>query len=202
MFLILGGVFLGWSLGSNDAANVFGTGVASKIIRYRTAIILASIFVLIGAMAEGTGGIHTLGNLTQQNPASAFIVSVAAGLTVAVMSTLKLPVSTSQAVVGSIIGMGLARNASEVNWQSLIKVGICWVGTPVGAAIIAFLLYPVLSWLLEQLRLNIITRSMVLRAGLIVGGSYGAYALGANNVANVTGVFYQTGLFSEFSLAV
>ena len=96
-------------------------------------------------MAEGTGGIHTLGRLTSQSPVSAFIVSVAAGFTVALMSALKLPVSTSQAVVGSIIGMGLARNAAEVNWHSLIKVGACWVGTPIGAAVIAFLLYPVLT---------------------------------------------------------
>ena len=176
MLLILGGIFLGWALGSNDAANVFGTGVASKIIKYRTAIILASIFVLIGAMAEGTGGIQTLGNLTSQTPVSACIVSLSAGFTVAVMSAIKLPVSTSQAVVGSIIGMGLYRNAAEVNWSGLIKIGICWVGTPLGAALIAVLLYPVLSWLLARLKLNLITRSLVLRGGLIIGGSYGAYA--------------------------
>jgi len=53
MWKIISGIFLGWTLGSNDSANVFGTGVATKIIRYRTAIILVSIFVILGAVAEG-----------------------------------------------------------------------------------------------------------------------------------------------------
>ncbi|HPQ41912.1 MAG TPA: inorganic phosphate transporter, partial [bacterium] len=44
---------MGWSLGANDAANIFGTGVTSRLIRYRTAIILLSVFVLLGAVIEG-----------------------------------------------------------------------------------------------------------------------------------------------------
>ena len=59
MFLS-GGVFLGWALGSNDAANVFGTAVASRIVRYSTAIVLAAVFVLIGAATEGRRGLETL----------------------------------------------------------------------------------------------------------------------------------------------
>ena len=53
MWKIISGIFLGWTLGSNDSANIFGTGVAAKIIRYRTAIILIAIFVVLGAIMEG-----------------------------------------------------------------------------------------------------------------------------------------------------
>ncbi|MCK4534937.1 MAG: inorganic phosphate transporter, partial [Syntrophobacterales bacterium] len=53
MWRVASGVFLGWTLGSNDSANIFGTGVAANIIKYRTAIILISIFVILGAVAEG-----------------------------------------------------------------------------------------------------------------------------------------------------
>ena len=42
---LLGGAFLGWSLGANDASNIFGTAVTSRMIRFRTAAVLASIFV-------------------------------------------------------------------------------------------------------------------------------------------------------------
>lgn len=200
MFHISSSIFLGWALGSNDAANIFGTAVASRIIRYRTAIILAAIFVLLGAIMGGSKGIRVIGGLASQDLTSAFIISLAAGLTVTVMSILKLPVSTSQAVVGSIMGLSLFRDPSAIDWPVLIKIVICWMSTPLGAALIAFLLYPLLAFILDIFKFNIITRSTILRAGLIISGSYGAYALGANNVANVTGVFYGTGLFNNNTL--
>jgi len=64
MFSLLGGVFLGWSLGANDASNVFGTAVSSKMIKFWTAAILASSFVIIGAILSGQAGIETLKGLT------------------------------------------------------------------------------------------------------------------------------------------
>ena len=44
------GLFLGWSLGANDAANVFGTAVATKMVRFRTAALVAGLFA-VGAFA-------------------------------------------------------------------------------------------------------------------------------------------------------
>lgn len=44
IFLYLSsGLFLGWSLGANDAANVFGTAVASRMIKFRTAAIIITV---------------------------------------------------------------------------------------------------------------------------------------------------------------
>ena len=54
-FYLTSGLFLGWSLGANDAANIFGTAVGSKMIRFRTAAIIAGIFVIIGATLQGSG---------------------------------------------------------------------------------------------------------------------------------------------------
>ncbi len=188
---------MGWALGSNDAANVFGTAVASRMVRYRTAVILAAVFIMLGATLQGAGGIRTLSGLTAQNKTSAFLVAIAAAVTVISMTRLKLPVSTSQAVIGAILGIGFVMDAEKVPWGKLIKVIVCWIGTPVGATVLAFILYPVLAWCLARLRLNFVARSRVLKAALIAGGCYGAYALGANNVANVTGVFYGKGLFGD-----
>lgn len=195
MFLS-GGIFLGWALGSNDAANVFGTAVASRIVRYSTAVVLAAIFVLIGAANEGSRGLETLSGVTTQSPLSAFIVAVTAGLVVTLMTFLKLPVSTSQAVMGAIIGTGLGMG-SIINWTSILRVAICWMGTPVGAALICYALYPSLARLMDLLRLSVMVRSFFIKIGLTVAGCYGAYALGANNVANVTGVFYAAGMFDQ-----
>jgi PiT family inorganic phosphate transporter len=194
VYAISGGVLLGWSLGANDAANVFGTAVASRIVRYRTAVFLTAAFVIVGAVAQGTSGIETLSGLVTQSKKSALVVTLAAAATVAWMTYLRLPVSTSQAAVGAIIGVGLVRGTQAVRWSGLAKIIICWVGTPLGAAVIAFLLYPMLGWCLNRLRLKIVARSVVLKLGLIIFGTYGAYALGANNVGNVSGVFRDTGV--------
>ena len=107
MISLLGGIFLGWSLGANDAANVFGTAVKSRMVKFWTAAILAALFVLVGALLGGQSGIETLQNLTPFTFQQAIITSVAAACTVTLMTILGLPVSTSQAVVGAILGVGL-----------------------------------------------------------------------------------------------
>jgi len=45
------GLFMGWSLGANDAANIFGTAVGTRMIRFSTAAIICSIFIIIGTVA-------------------------------------------------------------------------------------------------------------------------------------------------------
>ncbi|NOZ64216.1 MAG: inorganic phosphate transporter [Caldiserica bacterium] len=193
---ILGGVFLGWALGSNDSANVFGTAVSSFMLRYRTAVILMAVFVLIGALLGGMPGIRTYGSLTSQSVTTAFYISMAAAITVTLMTIVQLPVSTSQAVVGGIVGIGLLQGKLEL--QSLTKVVLCWIGTPTGAALIAVILYFTLSKLFSKFHLHFLTYDRLMRTLLILAGAYGAYALGANNVANVTGVFFQAKTITAF----
>ena len=200
MFSLLGGVFLGWSLGSNDASNVFGTAVSSRMIKFWTAALLASAFVIIGAILSGQAGIETLKGLTSLSLKQAVISSVAAAITVTIMTFLGLPVSTSQSVVGSILGIRILNN--QLNMAGLGKVVACWVGTPIGAAIVSVLLYYVLGRLYNRAGLNLFQSDALIRIFMIVAGSYGAYALGANNVANVTAVFVGAGLISVFYAAL
>lgn len=200
MLSLLGGIFLGWSLGANDAANVFGTAVSSRMVRFQTAAILAAIFVVAGALISGRAGIETLKGLTTLSLEQAITASVAAALTVTVMTLLGLPVSTSQSVVGGILGIGLMNH--QLNTSGLGKVVVCWVGTPVGAAIAAIILYHLLAWAYNRSNLNLFASDRVLRAGMIAAAIYGAYALGANNVANVTAVFVGAGTLTVFSAAL
>ncbi len=196
MFSLLGGVFLGWSLGSNDASNVFGTAVSSKMLKFWTAAVLASVFVVIGALVSGQAGIETLKGLTSVSLEQAVISSVAAAITVTIMTFLRLPVSTSQAVVGAIMGIGILNN--QINLSGLGKVVACWVGTPVGALIISIPLYYMAAAIYNRLNMNLFRADSALRFGLVAAGAYGAYALGANNVANVTAVFVGAGLITVF----
>jgi PiT family inorganic phosphate transporter len=200
MWTLLSGIFLGWGLGSNDSANIFGTGVAANIIRYRTAIILISLFVLMGALMEGPKCFTTVGKFSNLSAMTAFIAALAAGITVALMSYLSLPVSTSQAIIGGLLGIGVVYGFAD--FGKLYKVIICWVLTPVGALIVSIVLYKVLGFLFKAVILDLRLQSFLLTGGLIVAGCYGAYALGANNVANVTGVYVGSGLLTPLGASL
>jgi inorganic phosphate transporter, PiT family len=200
MLSLLGGVFLGWSLGANDAANCFGSAVASRMVRYWTAAVLCAVFVVVGALLEGQAGIETLSTLTTIDLEQAVVITVAGGLTVTIMTLFGLPVSTSQAAVGAILGIGFFNQ--EVNVADLGKVVACWFGTPTGAVLAALVLYKVLALVYNRLRLTLFQADMLLRAALVVAGSYAAYALGANNVANVTAVFVGAGTLTVFAAAL
>ncbi len=185
---------MGWGLGSNDSANIFGTGVAAHIIKYRTAIILISIFALVGALLEGPKCFTTVGEFSKLSPTTAFVAALAAGITVALMTYLSLPVSTSQAIIGGLLGIGIVHGFAD--FGKLYKVVACWVLTPVGAMVVSMVLYRVLGFLFKRVILDLRLQSFFLTGGLVIAGCYGAYALGANNVANVTGVYVGLGLLT------
>lgn len=181
------GIFLGWALGANDAANVFGTAVAARIISFWRAAWLCAAGVVAGAFFQGAEGIATLSGITQQTIGTAVVVSGAAAITVTFMTVQGLPISTSQAIVGAILGIGLATGNTE--WTPLLKVLACWIGTPIGAMLIAIAAYRLIAWLSRRVPVSIFTRDKLLWMGLLCTGVYGSYALGANNVTNTTGIF-------------
>lgn len=186
---ITSGLFLGWSLGANDAANLFGTAVGTKVIKFKTAAIIMSIFVILGAVASGSGASHTLGKLGSiTSLPGAFIVALASGVTVFLMTKYGLPVSTSQSIVGAIIGWNLfSSNPTSLN--TLLKIVMTWVLCPILAAGFSILFYKLFKNRTKKLKLNLFLRHYYIRIGLIVVGAFGAYSLGANNIANVMGVF-------------
>ncbi len=190
IFLFLtSGLFLGWSLGANDAANVFGTAVGTKMIRFKTAALIASVFVILGAVVGGSGAAYTLGKLGAVNAiAGSFMVALASGLTVFLMTRLKVPVSTSQAIVGGIVGWNFFTH-SVTDYDSLAKIVLTWFLCPVLAAIFAILLFSLLKLILNNLHFHMLSSDRYLRISLGIAGAFGAYSLGANNIANVMGVF-------------
>jgi len=196
MWKIISGIFLGWTLGSNDSANIFGTGVAAKIIEYRTAIILISIFVILGAVVEGEKCFATVGKLTNLTPESAFWAALAAGITMFVFTYLALPCSTSQAVIGAVLGAGMVSGIPD--FSRLYKIVGCWILAPISAVVISLILYHLIGFFFERYIVSPQRRSFFIFWGLIFAGCFGAYALGSNNVANVTGVYVGCGLLTPF----
>ena len=197
LIFLSSGLFLGWSLGANDAANVFGTAVGSRMIRFTTAAIICGIFVILGAYVSGTGAAQTLGKLGAVNAiGGSFMAALAAGLTVYWMTKLGLPVSTSQAIIGSIIGWNLFSD-SYTDISSLLKILSTWIICPLLSAVIAAFLFSVAKIFVRKMGIGLIRFDGYTRLALILAGAFGAYSLGANNIANVMGVFVPVAPFPD-----
>ncbi|MDP6295529.1 MAG: anion permease [SAR324 cluster bacterium] len=197
LIFLSSGLFLGWSLGANDAANVFGTAVGSRMIRFTTAAIICGIFVILGAYVSGTGAAQTLGKLGAVNAiGGSFMAALAAGLTVYWMTKLGLPVSTSQAIIGSIIGWNLFSD-SYTDISSLLKILSTWIICPLLSAVIAAFLFSVAKVFVRKMGIGLIRFDGYTRLALILAGAFGAYSLGANNIANVMGVFVPVAPFPD-----
>jgi phosphate/sulfate permease/DNA-binding CsgD family transcriptional regulator len=192
LFFLSSGLFLGWSLGANDAANIFGTAVGSRMIKFRTAAIIASIFVLLGAVLQGSGTTKTLSQLGSVDAiGGAFTVALCSGIVVMIMTKYKLPVSTGQAIVGAIIGWCYF-TSSQVDYTVLGKIISSWIFGPVLGAIFSALLYLLVRKLIRSSNLHLLKFETIIRLSLIIVGAFGAYSLGANNIANVMGVFVNS----------
>ena len=194
------GLFLGWSLGSNDAANVFGLAVATQMVEFRTAAIICSIFVILGAVLSGSGAATTLNDLGQVSTISgAFMVALSAALAVYNMVKLNLPSSTTQAIVGGIVGWNVY-SGNPTNMDVLVKISLTWILCPILAGTIAIILYLFLKKFLKKAKIHLLRLDMYTRFGLILAGAFGSYSLGANNIANVMGVFIGVSPFTDVNI--
>jgi len=200
VIFLLGGLFLGWSLGANDAANVFGTAVGTRMVRFKTAAIVCSLFIILGAVISGAGTTETLGKLGAINALpGAFAACVAAGLSVYIMTKFGLPVSTTQAIVGAIVGWNLY-TGSSTNIKVLLTILSTWILCPIIAALIAMLFFILTKKLLKKTTWHILRLDAYTRTALLIAGAFGAYSLGANNIANVMGVFVPIAPFADIQL--
>ena len=200
LLFLSSGLFLGWSLGANDAANVFGTAVGSRMIRFGTAALICGVFVVLGAVFGGAGAAHGLGKLGAVNALpGAFMVALSAALTVYWMTKAGLPVSTTQAIVGAIIGWNLF-SGSITDTATVARISATWVACPILGAVFAAVIYVAIAKLAVIGKLHMLRLDLYTRAGLVLAGAFGSYSLGANNIGNVMGVFVESSPFSDIDL--
>ena len=256
--LLFAGLFMGWSLGTNDAANAFGTAVATRVVKYRTSIIIIATMVVLGSILQGADDIDKLSSISTNNEVSAdaadiesvgvdlelvekldkngnvvkdskgnpvmeyvvkstenvdqaalkslrlksgikaAIIFVCAALTVFIMSYLKFPVSANQAVTGAIIGWGLFHadysnpDVLSTNLAEIGKFVSTWLLNPLGAAIIAFVIVYVFKKFFEAKVESLKSYDKVIKIGYIVAGAYSAYTIGINSSASVTAFYYDS----------
>ena len=143
----------------------------------------------MGAVCSGSGASKTLVELGAVNAlAGAFMCAFSAAVTVYWMVNSSIPVSTSQAIVGAIIGWNIYSN-KPTDYTILSEIISTWVLCPFLSGSIAILLYILTRYLLKHAKIHLLRLDSYTRIGLIVTGAFGAYALGSNNIGNIMGVF-------------
>ncbi len=83
--------------------------------------------------------------LVRLNAFTAFVAILAEAITVHIYAMIGVPVSTSQAIVGAVLGIGLIKGSQTVNQRTLVRILFGWIGTPGISAGIAFILYYLLG---------------------------------------------------------
>jgi len=200
LFFLTSGLFLGWSLGANDASHIFGSAVGSKMVTFRKAAIIASVFFILGAVIQGSGTSHTLDKLGAINAiGGSFTLALAAAITIYMMTKFALPISTTQAIVGAIIGWNFF-TGNHTDSKTLENIVFAWIAGPVMGAVFAILLYIILKKFKKSTKIHLIRFEAYIKTGLILVGAFGAYCLGANNIANVMGVFVSAFHFQDLNL--
>lgn len=197
-YQILGGLYLGWGIGANNAANIFGTAVATKAVGYRPAVILMALFVLVGALVEGPrvflsgSASFSAGGGTDL----ALIATLAAAASINLVTYLSLPTSTSQAAIGAYMGTAIATVGWQaVEWARFIRMMVGWIVSPLVGLILCVFLIKVLGGLVNRFLPDATVRDRVFKVAFLVFGCYAAYTLGANNVVVTTVAYYDAGMF-------
>lgn len=195
------------NMGASGIAPSFAATVGAKILKRKDAIILFGIWVIIGAVIAGRNVSLTLGkNLLPQELISfnvALIILGSAMLSLFLANLLKIPQSTSQVTVGSIMGAGVYFNRLYLN-TLFFKIFPAWIILPLLSYTLTILTYKVIYPPRHKnlhLYEKILRNDKKLKSISLVVGCYVAFAIGTNNVANAVGPLYGAG-FTEIALGL
>jgi len=146
--------------GANDVANAIGplaviyflvkTGsVGAKVPVPVFLLLFGGIGIACGIAMAGHRVMETMGKkITTLSNTRGFCVEFAAATTVLVASKMGLPVSTTHAAVGGVLGVGLARGIEAVNFNIVYKIMLYWVLTVPAAAVTSMAIFKILQFFL------------------------------------------------------
>jgi PiT family inorganic phosphate transporter len=148
--VLVSAAYTSYSLGANDLGNAIGPLLSKYPDDGHILALMGGIAMAVGAWTLGARVTETVGsNITDLDYSSALSAQFAAAFGVHLFTIAGLPVSTSQAVIGGVIGVGLTRGAQAISSASIYRIFAGWVVTPVCAAVLAALVYRGSTLLLE-----------------------------------------------------
>lgn len=191
LFFLSSGLFLGWTFGANNMSSVFGTAIGTRMLSFKTAAIIASVLIVLGAVFSGAGVSSTLQDLGRVNTlAGAFMTALSAALSLFLMTKAGLPVSSTQAIVGALVGWSWFVHV-DIEWNIVGQIVASWFTSPLLAMMIAYFLTLLVKTYLKLHPVPMLYRDAYTRLGLVLAGAFCAYALGANNIGNVMAPFVR-----------
>jgi len=194
--LLLSGLLLGWSLGAKKFNNIFGTAINNRLISFKNAALISGLFVVLGALLQGTGTSKTISELSFIDaPGGAFTIALSSAIVIKLLTKHLQFISITLAIVGGIIGW-CYYTSNALNYSTLFKVLCVWVFSPILGAIIAAGFYFMLRKYMRQSKLHLIKMEAIIRISLLIVGVFAAYSFGANNIGNVIGVFMNSMSFT------
>jgi PiT family inorganic phosphate transporter len=152
-FQVLSACFVAFAHGSNDVGNAIAPLAAiSYILRTGSVplsgfsvplwiLVLGGSGIVFGLAIWGKNVITTIGeNIIPLQPSSGFCAELATATTILVASRFGLPVSTSHALVGAVVGIGLIQNWKSVRLQTVRGIALAWIITiPIAAGLAAII---------------------------------------------------------------
>ena len=155
VLMVITACAMAFAHGSNDVANAIGplaavvsivqTGgeITAKSSLPWWILLLGGLGIVAGLMMLGYRVIETVGkNITELTPSRGFAATLAAATTVVLASGTGIPISTTHALVGAVLGVGLARGISSVNAEVVGRIITSWIITlPVGAGLSVVFFY-------------------------------------------------------------
>lgn len=148
---ILAGIYMAWNIGANDIANGMACPVAAKAITLRQAVVIGGILDFVGATFIGSHVTSTICNdiiradfVSDPNVMMLGMLAslFAAAFWVFVATWKNLPVSTTHAVIGAVVGFGIvAGGFNAIYWFKIIPIVFSWIISPIFAALLAYLVF-------------------------------------------------------------
>ncbi|MGB6084967.1 inorganic phosphate transporter, partial [Parvibaculum sp.] len=198
VFVIAGGVIAGYmalNIGANDVANNMGPAVGSRALPLGAALLIAAICEGAGAILAGGDVVDTISKGIIEPPATMevrnFVMLMMSALLAAAVWThlatfLNAPVSTTHAIVGAVVGAGIAAaGVAAVNWPMIGAIAASWVVSPLMGGVIAAALLAFVKWrvLFREDRIGAARHWVPVMIGLMVG-VFGMYLVlkGLSNV--------------------
>jgi PiT family inorganic phosphate transporter len=150
------GLYSAINIGANDVANSMATSVASGALTVKRAVTIAAVFNVFGAVLVGSyvantirkGLVDPIHFVDFPNLFMFGMLAAVAGsaLWVNIATLLHLPVSTTHAIIGGVLGFGLVSvGASAISWTVVGYVVLSWIISPVFGGVISFVIFTVIK---------------------------------------------------------
>ncbi len=161
---IMSACFVAFAHGANDVANAIGPVAACiQTIRYGTIgaeapvpiwlLSAGGLAIVVGLASWGWKVIHTVGQkITELTPTRGFSAEFSAALTILIASKLGMPISTTHALIGAVVGVGIARGLHALNLRTIRDIVSSWIATIPAAAVAGVGVFFLLDAILRFLR--------------------------------------------------